>query len=493
MSNARSAATRKIISSKEARRDSRHSAGTPLGPARAADSVLMKVGSLVTLGQTPSRLLYDAIVVGGGFAGLIASRELRLKGRSVALVEARARLGGRTWWKEKAIGGLSVEMGGTWIDPRQSYSWAEAIRYGVEIGPPLFGAPPNLWIVDGLRVKGFLPVPLDRIGELERVVRAIGKASERIDPSLPLYEQAVSDLDVSIDDFLADIPSNREVRRIAATYLGAYGSADSRDVSALHLLRRVAAAGSFAEFVFSGESHPLVTGTASLAQAIHAESGVEVLFGSPVSRVEQARGKVTVYAGDHVLRARTCVLCLPVNVLKDVDFQPALSAAKLAISSEELACTGTKVWMVARHVPPDLSACGQGAGLHMVWVDRRLDDDAMLLVGYGPDADALDISDRRAVETALRSFVPHAEVLECAGHDWRHDPFSKETWAVFRPGQITRYERALRKRERRLIFGGSHTALRWPGFIDGAIESGFRVAAEADELLGMVQQPEDAE
>jgi monoamine oxidase len=437
----------------------------------------------MTTGRASSTLVYDAVILGGGFAGLIASRELRRKGYSVALVEARERLGGRAWWRGNAIAGLSVEMGGTWIDPRQSYSWAEAKRYGLEIGPPLYGTPPNLWIVAGRRVEGFLPVQVDRIGELERIVRAIGKASERVDPDRPLYDQAVSDLDVSLDEFLGYIPVGHEVREVAATYLSAYGSADSKDISALHLLRRVAAAGSFAEFILSGESHPLVAGTASLVQAILAEADVEIRLGSPVSSVSQDRSGVTVDARDQTLRGRVCVVCVPVNVLKDIIFVPALSEAKLAISGEELACTGTKVWMVARHVPVGLSACGAGAGLHLVWVDRRLDNDTVLLVGYGPNADELDISDKSAVEAALRSFVPNAEVLECAGHDWRHDPFSKETWAVFRPGQITQYERPLREREGRLIFGGSHTALRWPGFIDGAIESGFRVAAEAEDLL----------
>src|SRR5579863_5601406 len=69
--------------------------------------------------------------------------------------------------------------------------------------------------------------------------------------------------------------------------------------------------------------------------------------------------------------------------------------------------------------------------------------------------------------------LPDAEVLAICGHDWRRDPYSLETWAVFRPGQISRDEQHLRASEGRIFFAGAHTALRWTGFIDGAIESGI--------------------
>jgi monoamine oxidase len=433
--------------------------------------------------MTRATKVHDVIVIGGGFAGLIASRELRHRGRSVILVEARDRLGGRTWWKPNALAGLGLEMGGTWVDPRQRFSWAETQRYHMPVGEPVSGAPPNVWLVGGHRREGVFPVAVEELGDLERVVRALGHAAERIDPARPLYTQPVADLDISLDEFLERLQVRATVREAAAVYLSAYSSASSSDVSALHLLRRIAAAGSFAEFVLSGASHPLTGGTASLIQAIVADTRAEMIFNAPVSRVEQDRSGVTVWANGRELRARAVVVCIPANVLQDVEFEPPLSEAKLALSKEGLACTGTKVWAIATGVPAGFSGCGRGAGLDMVWADRLLGHDLTLVVGYGPDSDMLDIHDEAAVGRALQAFVPSAEVRECAGHDWRHDPYSKETWAVFRPGQITRYEQALRNPEGRIIFGGSHTARRWPGFIDGAIESGFSAATQADRIL----------
>ena len=73
----------------------------------------------------------DVVVIGGGFAGITAARDLKKRGLNVLLLEARDRLGGRTWHQE--INGFPVELGGTWIHWTQPFVWAEKERYGLEI------------------------------------------------------------------------------------------------------------------------------------------------------------------------------------------------------------------------------------------------------------------------------------------------------------------------------------------------------------------------
>ena len=74
---------------------------------------------------------YDVVVVGGGFAGCTAARELQQAGYRTVLLEARDRLGGRTW--TSTFAGKQVEMGGTWVHWHQPYVWAELRRYGLEV------------------------------------------------------------------------------------------------------------------------------------------------------------------------------------------------------------------------------------------------------------------------------------------------------------------------------------------------------------------------
>jgi monoamine oxidase len=374
-------------------------------------------------------------------------------------------------------------MGGTWIDPRQTQSWAEAQAYGIRIGEPVFGAPPRTWLIGGNRSTGPFPVSVRGLGHLERLIRHFGNDASRIDASRPLNEQSVVDLDIPLTEYVSGTGAPPDLAAAATAYLSMYGSAPPEDISALHLLRRMSAAGSFAEFVMSGASHPLVEGTDALLSAIVKDGDAQVVLSSPVDRIVQTQTGVSVFTSDRAFRCRCAVLTVPVNTWKQITFEPALSSAKRRLSEEELACQGFKVWLLVRGVPPGFSACGDGTPFGLVWTEEVFDDGAALLVAYGNDAAETDIADPHQLQIALRAFIPEAELLEHCGHDWRRDRWSLETWPVFKPSQITRYEEALRAPEGRVLIAGTATALRWPGFIDGAIESGKCAAEEADRLL----------
>lgn len=74
---------------------------------------------------------HDVIVVGGGFAGVTAAREVALRGHSVLLLEARDRLGGRTWSAD--WDGIPVEYGGGWVHWHQPHTWSEITRAGLRV------------------------------------------------------------------------------------------------------------------------------------------------------------------------------------------------------------------------------------------------------------------------------------------------------------------------------------------------------------------------
>ena len=94
------------------------------------------------------------IVIGGGFAGVTAARELTLAGLECTLIEARDRLGGRTWYRE--WGGEEIEFGGGWLHWHQPHVWAELTRAGQRIGTSTGSAGAELtsWTVDGERRSG---------------------------------------------------------------------------------------------------------------------------------------------------------------------------------------------------------------------------------------------------------------------------------------------------------------------------------------------------
>ena len=103
---------------------------------------------------------------------------------------------------------------------------------------------------------------------------------------------------------------------------------------------------------------------------------------------------------------------------------------------------------------------------------------------YGVEAPRLDLASPEAVEADVRRWLPDARVAEVWSHDWCTDEFSRETWRVARPGQLTRYGDELRRREGRVALAGSDFATGpWNGFVDGAVQSGLTVGRELGEAL----------
>jgi monoamine oxidase len=163
---------------------------------------------------------YDVIVIGGGFAGVTTAREVRKAGFRCLLLEARDRLGGRTWYSEFA--GHPVEMGGTWIHWIQPHVWAEVTRYGLEITESAGAASGQncAWITSGQRKTGSLE---DVRAMLEDGVVRFCHDAERVleRPYDPLRSEGIAELDhLSVQDRLGQLGLPAEQR---GTYSLDYG------------------------------------------------------------------------------------------------------------------------------------------------------------------------------------------------------------------------------------------------------------------------------
>jgi monoamine oxidase len=424
--------------------------------------------------------IHDVVVVGAGFAGVTAARELARGGRSVLLVEARDRIGGRTWYKRSALGSWDLEIGGEFIDPSQQLINREVSRYGIEVAPPEPLSLPDVWLVGGRLVESGSPIPLEELGDLERLLQTAIFASERIDPDRPLTEQDLGEFDISVDRFLDQLRLGPGVRELASVQMSSEAGMDAADASALHWLRVSAAAGGVLRMLaVDNQSFR----TLSLLEAMLAEANVELRLSCPVRRIEQTAERVNVVTDAERFEARTMVVTIPSGPLAQVEFEPALRDAKQRAVSESHAGTGIKVWAIVQGaLPAGWSALGRSPGLDIAWKIGE-DEAGSLILGFGRNAGALDPNDRAAVQQAFGAYLPNVEVTACMGYDWTTDPYALGIWPSFRAGQITRDELVLSAPEGRIAFAGSETARRWPTYIEGAIESGFRVARELTDLL----------
>ncbi len=430
----------------------------------------------------------DVIIIGAGFAGVTAGRELSSKGHDVLILEARGRLGGRTWYRDSVLG-RPLEMGGTWVHWTQPHVWAEIVRYGLALvaSPVPVQA---LWAESG-QVRHMAPQAL--FGELDAGLSLMDTQARALFPNphdIDVNTQVTPALEArSVGQAIAELGLPAQQQRMLQSMMALNFNGDPAQGAYTQYLRWSALCGGHWELLFEAcATHKLAGGTGNLIESIQADSRARVQLNSVVEQVlEKADGVQVRTADGQRLNARQVIIAAPLNTLGSIAFSPALSPGLMQVSQQRHAAQGIKVWIkVKGHVDTLAAMANHDAPLNFMQVEYTCGDDT-LLVAFGPRAQALDPSDRASVEQVVRQWLPQAEVLAVDAHDWSGDPFALGTWPMLRPGQWPIVDAAARtaSAHARLHLCGSDFAQGWAGFIDGAIESGTRVGGRVARQLSL--------
>jgi monoamine oxidase len=228
----------------------------------------------------------------------------------------------------------------------------------------------------------------------------------------------------------------------------------------------------------------LQDGSDALIQAQLEEGQPDLRLGAPAVRIEDRGDEVAVTIADGTeFRAGAVIYTAPLRTWTDVEFVPELPADKLEAARQGHRGRMKKVWMLTAGVPPNLWGCGWGTQFVQVFPEYEVGDRLIVLGMCAPPAD-VDRDDLDGLTAGLREFAPGATVLAADYHDWAADPWSKGTWIVNPPGQLSRFATALQRPEGRVLFGGADVASHWIGWLEGAVETGIRTASEAHAILG---------
>jgi monoamine oxidase len=422
----------------------------------------------------------DVVVIGAGFAGIAAARDLREAGRRVVVLEARHRIGGRTWYRELAGSGISVEYGGMFFArATQPNLAAEIGRYGVGVTPM---DPPEVvaWIRGSERVEG-RPAVERLLHELQR---------SRLADALAVSEKAFASedrtslaaLDLTASTWIAGLGADPEAADLLRAFMASMGGAGLDRISVLPLLwDMIELDYTSVVDVFLDVGELFTEGTKSLIDAM--ASGLDIRFGSIVRRVEHDDAAVRVTLdGGHVMEAAAAVVALPVNVWADVAFDPPFAPPKQRVARERHPGAVSKVLAIVRDAPDSFLGIGWGTPINAGFVTQPAPG-GRLFMGFSVE-DRVDLADPEAVAAAVNAHLPDATVVTTGGHDWVSDPFSKGTWLSTPPGWFGdgTFE-ALEAPEGRVAFAGSDIASEGAGWIEGAIGSGRAAAARTAALV----------
>jgi monoamine oxidase len=439
----------------------------------------------------------EHLVVGAGFAGLSAARALVGAGRTVAVLEARDRVGGRVYTKT-LDDGTPVDLGGQWVGPTQDRLYALA----KEVGVPTFATHNeghNLLFLAGKKkkYKGTIPrvapLPLLNLGWAMSRMDALAKT---VNLEKPWETPNAAELDAQT---LASMVSRHvhfyTARELLAVGLETVFAANAADISLLHAAFYVKSGGGLERLlgIANGAQQDRFEGGAQpVADRLAAKLGDAVHLSCPVREIVVTGDGVELRGDGFVARGRRVVVAVPPTLAGRIRYVPHLPAARDQLTQRMpmgsvikcMAVYDTPFWRqdglsgqaVSDHGPVqttfDNSPKGGTPGVLLGFVEANA---ARLLARMGEEARRAEVLTCFARYFGDRAKTPRVYVDK----SWADDEWSRGCYAGYMPpGVWTSYGHALTAPVGRIHWAGTETSPVWNGYIEGALASGERAAHE---------------
>lgn len=438
----------------------------------------------------------DVVVVGAGISGLMAARILKKAGLKVLILEAHDRVGGRLLTK-KLEDGTAFDLGGQWI----GLDMLRVNQLIQELGLTLFPQ----------HDSGRIDLAAQPLAAMDKLVQAewqwltakIGVLVERVNLEKPALTPDAAELDVmSVEEWKRQNLDSQYLRNLFDQIIRTEYTIEPKDFSVLHLLFSLKSAGGYEGILGLErglETLRLKEGMQTICTHLAKELEAELYLNCQVYDIIHSEHSVKLIGEALTCTAKRVILAIPPNQITRIDFEPVLPRRRSKLMQRlEM---GSVIKCFAFYDRP-------------FWRERKanpIDPDQLLiddtidatspdgkhpaLVAFIGGDDAVQWSDR-PVEIRRRAVLEELGLIfgEEAlypklyfDHDWLTEPFIGGGYQCYAPpGVMTGGFEEMREPIGAIHFAGTETAVRYYGYIEGALEAGERAAREVITALGIV-------
>jgi len=472
-------------------------------PASIAEADTRKTAHKTSRRATARKV--DVVVVGAGLAGLQAARTLVAAGKSVVVLEARDRVGGRT--KNHALGDNKVvEVGGEFVGPTQDYT----LGFAKELGVGTYNAylPLDSVYINASGQKSNYSGDLPSAGvlgtvDLITIVEQLDNLASQIPVDKPWTWEKAAEYDYATADALVRqlCPADPQgaIDLVNLFFDSAYGGI-AAEVSALYVIAQVAGfgdkhnVGTIERGISSqggAQNSRFVGGSQLLSTRAAEQLGKRVVRNAPVRSIAQSGSTATVTSDAGVWKAKRVIVAVPPALAAEINYAPLMPAIQDAMRRRMTLGTLMKI-----HAVYETPFWREDPGVWMALkvngcVPEMFDNTppegtpGILMVFHGGHAWRQYANDPAGRKAAALSDFAEAFGERCLKPiDYFEQDWTSEEWSrgcpvsVVGPGVVTEFLPNLIVPFKLVHWAGTETATYWNGYMDGAISSGERAAAE---------------